>query len=45
MIYVDGDGSTSKQCVFIEKFAMRRYFGSSLIEHINNKTNIRKFIK
>ena len=46
MIYVYGDDSTSKQCVFIEKFALRHcYFESSLIKHINNKTNTRRFIK
>ena len=46
ILYVDGDGRTPKQGFFIERFALRHgCIGSSLIQHINNKTSIRGFIK
>ena len=46
IVYVDGDGPTPKQGVFQEKFALRHCcLGSSIIEHINDKTNLKGTIK
>ena len=46
IVYVDGDGLTPKQGGFLEKFVVRYCcLGSSVIQLINNKTNIKGTIK
>ena len=46
ILYVDGDGLTSKQAWFFEKFTLRHaVLGSSIVDHINYKPNIRGIIK